>query len=243
MSTDGQDSSNRKREPSPSRFLFVSSDGIHDTLKKDVRAHVSRYNRREARARVAPDRRGTLTRDYRPSVASAAKVGKEAAKRVERQDNALVVIPVPSANSPDSGYDSTSSDLLREVIGPLRQTQDRLGSMAVAGDVLIGLVPPGGDTRSDETVVDGFPPMEQRHNTQSIAVATYVEDSQAMGLLSQQSLFQTGSAWSPVDSMPLDPFDSLPLQLSHSHQKVLLSCKFVTSGSNSIQWHLCESDS
>ena len=189
MSAGGQDSSNRSREPSPSRYLFVSSGGIHDTLKKDVRTNVSRYNRREARARVAPDRRAPLAWEYQPSAALAPKVGKKANKRFERQDDALVVVPVPSASSPDSGYDSTSSDLLQEVIGPLHHTQDRLDSMALADDVLIGLVPPGGDTRSGETVVDILPPKEQRHDGQSVAGAAYAGDSQAVGLLSQQSLF------------------------------------------------------
>jgi hypothetical protein len=98
----------------PNRFLFVSSDGLHQTLKKDVRAHVSRHIRREARSRVVPNLQGTFPWGYQPSTGPAPEPPAKTAQKVETQDDAPVAFAVPSGSSPDSGYDSTSSDLLQD---------------------------------------------------------------------------------------------------------------------------------
>ena len=144
-----------------------------------------------------------------------------------------LIVPLPSRSSLDSGYDSTSSDLLQEgVPSPLEKTRDRLGSMVLAdvGELKENLRPDE-DPQTGEATSGAFPPQEPRRDSRSIAVATYAGDKQATGLISQRRPFQTSSAWSPVASMPLDPFDSLPLSLNHTDQSVLLSCKFVDQAS------------
>jgi hypothetical protein len=239
MSSGGEDQDGYQREPSPDRFLFVNMDGLHDTLKKDIRAHVSRHSHREARSRASQIQRGALAWGYQTPAGPASKSRTDAAKKAERKDGGRVAVSVPSGSSPDFGYDSMSSDLVKEgVVGPLRKTQDCLESILLTEDNdLIGNLNADGYQHTGEAAASSSPSQEQRRDAQSVAVAAYARDEQARRIISQRALFQKSSAWSPVDSMPLDPFDSLPLPLNHTDQSVLLSCKFVNQVFDDTGWH------
>lgn len=139
------------------------------------------------------------------------------------KEDVPVLVSLLSSSSPDSGYDSTASDLVQEnVWGPLGKTRARLGSILLADD--------GGLTEDQQfagglcvgrAAINNFPPKEPCIDTQPIVAATYAGDRRAKGLKNRRALFQTSSAWSPVNSMPLDRFQSLPLPLDHADQIVL----------------------
>jgi hypothetical protein len=233
-----------QRGSSPNRFLFVSSDGLHHTLKKDVRAHVSRYVRREARSRVSPNLHGTLPWGFQQSAGPAPNSRIETTQKAERHEEAPVVLSQPSGSSPDSGYDSTSSDLPQDgVADPLVATQHRLGSMLVADDdTQVGDQHVEGDSDAAEVAVNNFPPHDQSRVADLVGVTAYTGGMRVMRPLGRRALPQTNSAWSAVDSVPLDPFDSLPLRLNHTDQKVLLSCEFVIQLFNEIRQRSFVSD-
>jgi hypothetical protein len=220
---------NQQRTSSPSRFLFVSSDGLHHTLKRDVRAHVSRCIRREARSRAAANLQSAFTWGHDSAVAVASKSRAMTGKKTERKDDDHpVVLLLPSGSSLDSGYDSAPSDHPQDqVFGSLEETRDRLGPMMLPDDDLTRDLQADGNLYPGATPIPIFPSQDQHVATQSTVGTGYTGGKQATRLIRQRIFLPTNSACSAVNSMPLDQFDTLPLPLNHVDQKVLLSCEFA----------------
>lgn len=90
--------------------------------------------------------------------------------------------------------------------------------MPLDDDDLTRDVQTDGNFYPDAAPIANFPSQDQHITTQSTAGAAYTRGKQVMQLV-RQSTFQTNSAWSVVGSMPLEPFDTLPLPLNHADQK------------------------
>lgn len=111
---------------------------------------------------------------------------------------------------------------------PPEHTRNQLAPVALPDDHdKTGDRHTNGSFDSPNVAISNFPPRDSGPHPPSRSVAAYAGDKQAVQLVRRPVARQTSSAGSPFDSMPLDPFGSLPLQLSNADQKVLLSCECV----------------
>ena len=169
MSSEDYDQPGHKRAIPPNHLLFVSSDGLHHTLKRDVRAHVSRYIRREARSR---------------------------AKTAKKDEGDLVVLAPPSRSSLDSWYDSTSLHLPQDnEAGPLKEGREQHEPMTFPDEGLTRDLQVDGNLYPSARPVRSFPLQGQHMPMQSAAGAAYIGGKPGMQLARQSTFLQTDSLW------------------------------------------------